>query len=405
MTLRDQALAFVAGCALLSACAPTSDSDGGVNGGTGVGASAGAGGDPGAGGGGPGPGGGSSAAGNGAAGSGAAGNGAAGAGGKQTAPLPVGTLLYVRTVAKGKDVLVARDLTNHTEHIVTDLTGDGGPGWELDSYAISPDRKRIALASLYGPTSADNATGLATRHIWSLAVDGTDFVRLTPVFANTGAGKNTFQISVGEPMWTADGSKVLYGYGEYWWENSVFKGGTRPWAVSSAGGAYPSLVPTPNDCASVLYPSRNPKTGEMLYIHSICIPGQGEEGLYLYPAGGSATPTKLVGEQTNNIDIYLSPASWLSDGSGFLFLGATQADKPANIAIYDMTKHTVSLAFAPPAGGWFDSVAISPDATKIVYCVRNGDGTVRDLHLIDVSGASAVDTALTTDGKSCDPSF
>ena len=44
-------------------------------------------------------------------------------------------------------------------------------------------------SGLYGPTAADNATNIATRRIWSLAADGTDFRRLTPVFENTGAGK------------------------------------------------------------------------------------------------------------------------------------------------------------------------------------------------------------------------
>lgn len=52
-----------------------------------------------------------------------------------------------------------------------------------------------------------------------------------------------------------------------------------------------------------------------------------------------------------------------------------------------------------------DAVAISPDGSKIVYCLRDSATNKEDLHLIDVSAAKATDVAITNDGKSCDPSF
>ena len=41
---------------------------------------------------------------------------------------------------------------------------------------------------------------------------------------------------------------------------------------------------------------------------------------------------------------------------------------------------------------------------KIVYCVRAGNGAT-DLRLLDGTVTPATDTALTTDGKSCDPRY
>src|SRR6185295_10736506 len=114
------------------------------------------------------------------------------------------------------DVLVAYDLRSGDERVVTDLTGDGSDGWEIWGASISPDRKRIAIASLYGPTKADTDTKLATRRIWTLATDGSDFERVTPVFENTGGGRRLFTIEVDRPAFTQDGSEIIYNFGNYW---------------------------------------------------------------------------------------------------------------------------------------------------------------------------------------------
>lgn len=324
------------------------------------------------------------------------------------APLPDGTLLYLRHETKDHDLLVARDLASGEERVVTDLTGDGSSGWEIWGYALSPDRRRIAIASLYGPTKEDTATGLATRAIWTLATDGTDFRRLTPTFPNDAQGRKGFNYSVGGPMWTADGARVLYDFGSYWYEGTTLAGGSVPWIVSASGDAPPESFPTPFGC-SVLRPARNPATGEFLLIHSVCVPGQGDgNGLYLYPADGGTKPKKLLASSraTGGIDVFLEKASWLADGSGFLFIGGTaDTDWSPSLLAYDMKAGTVSSLVVPPQGSTVYGAAISPDASKIVYCVRNDANATEDLHLLDLGGASPTDTAITTDGKSCDPSF
>ncbi len=380
--LRDWTLATAMSCALVAACTSgtTNTSNGGTQSPTGS------------------PDGGSNGSGD---------SDATGGGGGGGPELPAGTLLYVRAVTSDQDVLVARDLESGDERIVTDLTGDGSSGWNLHSYSLSPDRRRIAIASLYGPTSEDTATGIATRAIWTLATDGTDFRRLTPTFPNTGGGRQGFQIDVGGPMWTSDGANVVFDVGNYWWEGTKLAGGTFPWVVAATGTEVPSEVPTAASC-SVLHPSRNPATGEMLFIHSVCIPGSGEEGLYLYPAEGSKDPQKLLASShtSGGVDVFLAAPAWISDGSGFLFIGSTEAtDWSPGILLYDMAKGTATPLVAPPAHASVWDVTISPDGSKIVYTLRQDEGSSQDLHLIDISTSKPTDVALTSDGKSRLPSF
>lgn len=335
-------------------------------------------------------------------------------GGAGTGPvLPDGTLLYLHTERSGNDIhdsILARDLASNSERVVTDLTGDGSTGWEVWGFALSPDRRRIAISSLYGPTKEDNATGLATRAIWTLATDGTDFRRLTPTFPNDAAGRQSFTHDVSNPEWTADGSHVLFDFGTYWYQGGTLRGGSFPWSISAAGGDAPSSVLTPTDCGQVIYPSRNPVTGDILFLDEICIPGQGEgDGLYLYPADGSKTPKKIIASAhvDGNVDVFLAKPAWFPDGSGFLFIGGvTETDWRPSLLAYDMTNDKISLLATAPEETGIDSVALSPDATKVVYCLRQNNGAfVANLHLIDLTSSSLTDTAITTDGKSCSPSF
>jgi len=62
------------------------------------------------------------------------------------------------------------------------------------------------------------------------------------------------------------------------------------------------------------------------------------------------------------------------------------------------------MLIAAPAGTAIYGAAVSPDASKLVYCLRDDAGTT-DLHLVDLSAAAPTDVAITSDGKSCGPSF
>ncbi len=323
-------------------------------------------------------------------------------------PLPEGTLLYVHRETKDHDWLVAVDLESGDQALITDLTSDGSSGWRIDSYSLSPDRRRIALSSLYGPTRADTATGLATNAIWTLDTEGADFRRLTPTFPKDAQGRQGFQYDVGDPEWTADGAYIVYDFGSYWWEGTKLQGGSFPWVVAADGKSLPASLDTQAAC-SILYPSRNPVTGDFLFIHSVCVPGQGEgNGIFLYSAEGEGEPTQLIASTrvVGGVDVFLTKPSWFSDGSGFLFVGGTaDTDWRPSLLAYDAQTGDISLIVPAPEGTGVRSVAVSPDSSKIVYCTYENDSEALDLHLIDLAPATPTDVALTDDGNSCDPSF
>ncbi|WP_437899001.1 hypothetical protein [Sorangium sp. So ce124] len=105
----------------------------------------------------------------------------------------------------------------------------------------------------------------------------------------------------------------------------------------------------------------------------------------------------------------LTTASWLGNGSGFVFVGTI--DVPANdttvatsaLLVYDMATAMISPLVLAEPGTYIDSATIAPDATSLVYCLRHDD--VTDLHAIDLTQAEPEDRPITTDGKSCYPAF
>lgn len=319
--------------------------------------------------------------------------------------LPPTTFLFVNRTTPDSDVLVAFDVASGESRIVTDLRGDGSAGSRIAGYALSPDRTHIALASLYEPTKEDVDTRLATRRIHTLRVDGSDFRRLTPVYPNTGGGRSGFTIEVSDPVYSNDGSTIFFEYGEYWYENTTLLGATGLWTVPSAGGALPSLFKSPNPC-SYLEASVDPATGNLTMAHSVCLPGSGPTGIYLYPNQGAGTPELLVGEDSS-IQILLRRPHWVADGSGFVFVATrfTVVDdvtqRAEGIYAYDVATRQVSpVALANGDDSVLDGT-VAPDGSVVVYCLRRGEAD--DLHVVNLSVTPPTDTAITNDGKSCHP--
>lgn len=320
--------------------------------------------------------------------------------------LPTTTFLYVRSVTPDADELVALDYLTGDTRVVTDLHGDGSDGWEIWGHAISPDRKRIAIASLYDPTKADNATGLATRRIWTMAADGSDFQRLTPVFENDGGGRKNYSIDVQEPVFSQDGNSIIYEFGLWWYEGTTLEGGSSPWIVSAQGDNLPEAFLPVISC-SVIDPSVNPATGEVLFVHSAC-QSSADDGIYLYPAaGGNGAPVKLVDRSfgATGIDPSLEQASWLADGSGFIFVGYKEISggTASVIWLYDMAKGETTELMTADVDTRVRNAAIAPNGDGIVYCLSHDD--VLDLHAIDYTVDPPVDSAITNDGISCSPGF
>jgi hypothetical protein len=337
---------------------------------------------------------------------GSAGSGAS-AGSSSAGALPLDTFLYEREFAEDREELVARSFTTGEEYVVTDLTSDGSDGWEIWGHTLSADRKTIVLASLYGPTKADNDTQLATRRLWSLATDGSGFERLTPVFDNDGAGRSGFNISVEDPAFTRDGG-VLYDFGNWWYEGTSLEGGSLPWLVPAAGGL-PEPFPTVTSC-TVVAPAVHPVTGEVLLVHSVCVSGQ-DEGLYLYPSEGSTKPLQLLarGFGPNDVDPSLTAAGWIGDGSGFIFVGAIDVDRGdttervPSLLVYEAETGSIASIVVPEPDSAVRSATISADGLRVVYCLEHGSAL--DLHAIDLNQDPVVDVPLTDDGVSCEPKF
>ena len=322
--------------------------------------------------------------------------------------LPTNALLYVYSDTVDSDWLVARDLRTGKERLVTDLRSDGSDGWEIWGHSLSPDRRRIAIASLFDPTQEDVDTGLATRRIWTFGVDGSDFERLTPVFENTGQGRKDFDISVQDPVFSADGQDVIYDFGNWWYEGTTLEGGSLPWTVPVRGGV-PSLFETMTGC-TVIDPSVNPATGDVLFVHSVCVRSE-DEGLFLYPAGGGTEPLKLVdrGFGPGSVDPALEKASWLADGSGFAFVGDIEVTREqstetaSSLLAFDMTTQEIRVIVVPEPDASVRNAAVAPDGSVIVYCLAHDGGY--DLHAIDLTADALEDVPITNDGKSCSPGF
>lgn len=320
--------------------------------------------------------------------------------------LPTTTFLYVQSVTPDTDQLVSLDYLTGDTRVVTDLQGDGSKGWEIWGHSVSPDRTRIAIASLYGPTKADNDTGLATRRIWTMAADGSDLQRLTPVFDNDGGGKTNYNIAVQDPVFTADGSSIIFDFGTWWYQGTTLEGGSQPWFVSTQGDL-PELFPTSASC-TIVDPSINPATGEVLLVHSVCT-NSADAGIYLYPSTGGSDPVKLVnrGFGAGAVDPALEKASWLADGSGFIFVGTIEVtrgdvtDTASSLLAYDMATGDVSVLVIPDVDTRVRNAAIAPNGDGIVYCLAHDE--VYDLHVVDLSVDPPVDTAITDDGISCSP--
>jgi hypothetical protein len=69
-----------------------------------------------------------------------------------------------------------------------------------------------------------------------------------------------------------------------------------------------------------------------------------------------------------------------------------------------MAKATASTIVIPDAGNYVQDAAVSTDGSTIVYSLRDSTSAY-NLHAIDLTQATPVDKAITSDGKSCHPGF
>ncbi len=309
--------------------------------------------------------------------------------------MPPTTFVFERRIAGGHDHLVAMDFVSGEQRVITTLAEGSVGGWNIDGATVSPDRTRIVIASLYGPTAADNATGLATNRLWSLDTEGGDFRRLTPVFPNTHAGQTGWRIDVRDPAYSPNGQFIAFDYGE----GDLQGGYVAPWVTAADGSSLPSLINTNLDCSVNNNAAFNPVTGDLLLEHVVCI-GGAKGGFYLYPSGGGA-PDYLVNEE--GLSLSSEPPAFSADGSVFVYAGRTYSDNIQSLYAYIMGERRVVLLVPGSVGKDIVSASFAPDNQHMVYCVKEGDAY--NLRLLDFSVDPSTDSALTDDGVSCDAVF
>lgn len=304
-------------------------------------------------------------------------------------PLPPTTFLYRKAITNDVHHLIAYDIATGAERTVTDLRGDGSEGWEIAGFAVSPDRTKIAIASLYGPTSQDNLYGNSARRIWTLNTDGTGFLRLTPVFKTLGK-----RVDVRTPTFSADGKTVYYGYGE---ASANGSGVTRTWSVAADGSSLPDLLDIPASCSTGSVPSVDPATGKVMIIQETCASST-DEGFFFFTADNQATEPVLA---FGDLDTRFDQARWTPDGSLFVF--AARQSNVASLYAYVPAQKKLAIIVQGTDALAVEAGAVSPDGNYVVYCATEGGGT--NIHVLDLTKEPAVDTPVTKDGISCHPAF
>lgn len=319
-------------------------------------------------------------------------------GGASGAPGALGatTFVFQRVVAGEHDHLMAMDYTNGETRTLATLQEGSVEGWSIDGARVSPDRTRIAIATGYGATAEDVATGLATNRIWTLDVEGGDFQRLTPPFESSRPESSGWRIDVRDPVYTPDGAQVLYNYGE----GDSTGGYVAPWYVEAAGGSLPKpLDLAKNEACSVNGNLVFSPSGDMLIEHNICI-GSEPAGYFLYPKAGGA-PDYLV--NTDGVSFSSETPAYSPDGSIFVYSARSYEDDVQSLYAYVVAERRVVKLIPGSAGVDVMGAAFAPDNAHLVYCQRTG--TARDLYVADLGVDPATVTQLTDDGASCDPVF
>ena len=310
------------------------------------------------------------------------------------AALSATTFVFTRDVGDDDQHLIAMDYATGDERVITTLEEDTVSGWNIDGASVSPDRTHVAIASHYGATTADL---LATANIiWTLDVDGADFVRLTPPVKSEHAGDSRWQIDIRDPRYSPDGTQVAYDHGE----GGGGGGYVAPWSISTAGGALPSLIDLPRSehCSTTIGAAFQPSTGDLLVRHSVC-QNETDEGYFLYPKAGG-DPTYLIDAAGVTYD---GKPSFSHDGAAFVYQARLDSTQIQSLFIYSIAQKKVVELVPGASGRDVLAASFAPDDTHLVYCVRENGAT--NLHVLDLTSDPLGDRVLTTDGKSCDPVF
>lgn len=321
------------------------------------------------------------------------GGSSSGGGGGTAQPLSATTFVFTRDVGDDRHLL-AMDYTTGDERVIATLAEESVDGWNIDGAAVSPDRTRVAFASHYGGETADVLSN--ANIIWTVGVDGADYLRLTPPYRSEHAGDPRWQVDIRDPLFTPDGTQVVYDHGE----GGGSGGYVAPWAISTAGGGLPQAIELPRSagCSTNIAAAYHPTTGDLLMRHGVCAE-DADEGYFLYPKAGGEAAYLIDGAGVS----YDGKPSFSHDGAAFVYTARFDANQIQSLLIYSMAQKKVVELIPGASGRDILGASFAPDDTHLVYCVRENGAS--NLHVVDLTSDALTDTPLTSDGNSCNPVF
>ncbi len=343
-------------------------------------------------------------------------------------PLSEDTFVFVFDGA-GAAELHAFDLATSSRRAI--FTVDDGSAWSVRDVALSPARDTIAFASHYGydAMAYPLEDGLPTEAIWAVDVDGTDVRRLmAPLKDDRGTVECTHDSTceplgmvcdgavsrcresartreVGELAWSPAGDALWFVHADHFWQGTSLRGGTTLGRVAATGGA-PELFAANGGCAQVTAPAPHPTDGSLLAVRSVCTSGGAR--VVRFDAMPPQQGTELFSEADLEFWVDLSDMEWTRDGRGFVFGAYGGSFESDAIVFLEAATGTLYLAFEAASGQWIEGQDLAPDGKRMVVCVgeRGADDEARrDLYLVDLTATTPTATPLTTDGKSCAPSW
>jgi Tol biopolymer transport system component len=342
--------------------------------------------------------------------------------------------VYVQYDGKGNGQIYSFDTSTNKRARIHALMSFGNVPTASPSIALSPDRKWIAMTGLFRPSEKEMKQGKAVRSLWKISVDGKQTIRLSdPIpllngracqndsqcsdlgqVCNVGLGqctKRNYTLGLSSPEWSNDGKTVYVVFSQHWSGASGRLEGGATLATVPANGGTMNLRNVVAGCQQITHPSFHPKDNSLVAYHSVC--SSGLSGFHLYDGGLSKDGTKLIKDP--NVNDQMGKVAWMPDGSGFFFLASTNWDtnndgktdlQGTGLVFYHSKDGKMEGAIPPLNQGLsFGQYAVSPNSDAFVLCVQNNQKSTFDLYWFSLGQKKSDSKQLTTDGKSCAPSW